>query len=284
MALAEELLARIPPVPFAALRATRTGMLWIAGIPEVLLRRLQGRVGSRPPLWLRRHTGWLSKYDSSGSEMAALIQTDRLLRANDSVLDVGCGTGVMVSELGALIGAGGRYIGFDVHRPSLQWCVRQFAADPRCEFHLAPSDSPYADVRKSGQASVYRFPASSGEVDFILAKSLFTHLLERQARQYLIETARCLRPGRIALLTCFLFEPGSRTSAGQTHFFRFGDAGGRIRWRWKGRPEAAVAYEKELFLSMAGDAGLRLCNLIPGFLNHEVTPPIGQDILYFTKD
>jgi hypothetical protein len=117
------------------------------------------------------------------------------------------------------------------------------------------------------------------EADLVLAKSVFTHLLEPQARHYLREIRRTLRPGRTALITAFLFARGSRTDSGTSPIFSFGQDGGAIRWRWKARPESAVAYERDYFCEMILDAGLRLQWLCQGFWPGNSNHFTGQDIL-----
>ncbi len=262
---------------YALLRFCRTALFWSAGPLELLVRQLTGR-GHLPPLWLRRHAGAVGKYESSALEMAAWIRELRLLRGYDQVLDIGCGSGAMAAEFAQMLGAGGRYTGFDVHRASIRWCKTRFGDDPRFHFELAPIASPYGS-RSDRPIEEYRFPMGDGQAGFILGKSIFTHLLEEGARHYLAEIRRTLCPGRAAVVTAFLFEHESRTGRGESPMFRFGDPRGSVRWRFKERPEAAVAYERTHFLRMIEEAGLRLQWLSPGFLPGDSHRPSGQDLL-----
>jgi SAM-dependent methyltransferase len=193
------------------------------------------------------------------------------------VLDVGCGPAAMAPHLGRLIGARGRYAGFDVHAPSIAWARRRFEGDPRFRFELAALASPYG----GGGAAVdqYRFPVEDAACDFVLAKSVFTHLLEPEARRYLSEIRRALAPGRAAMVTAFLFEPGSLTGSGRSRLFPCADESGSVRFRSHARPRSAVAYERALFLSMLASAGLRVEHEIPGFYPGDADPPTGQDVL-----
>ena len=172
----------------------------------------------------------------------------------------------------------GSYIGFDVHPESIRWCREHFAGDPRFRFVFAPIASPYGGSRGT-PASQYRFPLEEGEAQLVLAKSLFTHLLEAEARHYLREIARVLEPGRAALVTAFLFEPGSRTGRGDSSFFRFAAPDPALRLRRRSRPEAAVAYGMGRFDAMVGAAGLRILWTCRGFFPGEDPRPRGQDIL-----
>lgn len=257
------LLALPRPVLFV-MRTGRSAGLRLAG-PVDAMMRLAGRRGNLPPLWLRRHTGPIANFERSAREMAASIESLRVVAPDDLVLDAGCGAGAMVPTFARLLGPAGRYVGFDRHAASLSWCRRTFRADPRLRFETA----------RRGDALL--FPASDGEAGFVLAKSLFTHLTEREARGFLVEIRRVLRPGAAALVTAFLFEPGegeARASA----YFPFASSDGSARWRWKAQPESAIAFEKARFLGWIAVAGLQCDWRSRGFWPG-ASVPRGQDIL-----
>ncbi len=243
----------------SGLRAARTAALRLAGPLDHLWLMATGRA-HLPPLWLRRHTGAVSAYERAARETAQWLDGLGLFAGAGCVLDVGCGAGAMVDEIGRRLPPGGRYVGFDVHAPSIRWCRRHWAADPRCVFELAPVASPYGSSA-GAPASGYRFPLGDGEADLVLAKSVFTHLLEPEARRYLAETRRVLRPGRPAVVTAFLFD--AAVAAVARAFPHCVAKGSRVRSR--ARPTAAVAYEKARFVAMIEDAGLRLQWHSPGY-------------------
>ena len=257
-------LLALPRPVLGALKTVRSAGLRLAG-PVDAMTRLARKRGNLPPLWLRRHTGPVANFERSAREMAALVESLGVVAPDDLVLDAGCGAGAMVPTFARLLGPGGRYVGFDRHEASLSWCRRTFRADPRLNFEAA----------RRGDA--FRFPAADGEAGFVLAKSLFTHLPEAEARGFLLEIRRVLRSGAPALVTAFLFEPGegeARASA----FFPFASPDGSARWRWKAQPESAIAFEKARFLGWIDAAGLgcdwRSRGFWPG-----ASVPRGQDIL-----
>jgi SAM-dependent methyltransferase len=254
-------------------RALRSAALWLLGPFDLLARRLNGH-GDLPPLWLRRHAGPVGNFDSAAREMDAILRQQGLVRESDQILEMGCGCGAMVPALARLLGPDGRYVGFDVHAPSVRWCRRHFADDRRLRFELAEIASPYGDRSYHQPVQAYRFPLADGSADFLLAKSVFTHLLEDDARHYLKEIRRTLRPGRLALITAFLFDGTASPPA-----FPFPEAPSGVRWLRKLRPAAAVAYERVLFESMIAEAGLTLRSLIPGFWPGIAPVPQGQDVL-----
>ena len=194
--------------------------------------------------------------------MLRLIDQLGLVKRGDRVLDVGCGPGAMVSGLLDRAGREGSYVGFDVHRPSIEWCRRLYRGDSRCRFELARLASPYA-TPGGGPVEGYSFPIDDGASDFVLAKSVFTHLEPGEARRYLVETRRALRPGCAAIVTAFLFDRASDEFANVTLAFPFGD--GQVRWRSWLRPNSAVAYEQSRFFELVGESGLRVQWMSAGY-------------------
>jgi SAM-dependent methyltransferase len=220
----------------------------------------------------------LGSYESGVRDALALIDQLALVRAGDRVLDVGCGPGAMVPGLLERAGSGGSYVGFDVHGPSIAWCRRRYAEDRRCRFVLARIASPYS-TSDGGPIEQYSFPVADRRADFILAKSVFTHLMPSEAGRYLSEIQRTLQPGRPAVLTAFLFASGSRTGSGWSRFFRSTDSTGKVRWRSPLRPSSAVAYERDYFFALVERAGLRVQWLSAGFFPGDSDSLSGQDVL-----
>ena len=260
---------------FRLLRGIRTVGLWLIGPFEATFRRIR-RFPDLPPLWLRRHAGRVALFESAAAQTARLIRDGNHVRPGDLILDLGCGPGAMAPYAAEMMGASGRYVGLDVHAASIDWCRRRFAADPRFEFHLADVRTPYSK-HALGNPSLYGLPVPDESTGFALAKSLFTHLLPAEARQYLRELRRVLIPGRHVFLTAFLYEPGSVPA------FPYSDVASGIRWRRRGRPQAGIAYEKDSFLGMVADAGLRVRDFCPVFYPGSARELMGQDILILER-
>lgn len=280
--------------------SARTLVLRLGGPIDWTLRRLRGR-GHLPPLWLRRHSGPLSHCESAARAAAAILDRLGLVEEGDLVVDLGCGWGSMAQTLGQRMGERGRYLGLDIHEPSIRWCRRQWAGDPRFRFERAEVASPYAagtaagalDPRDpsagAGRASMaagpvgsYRFPVADGAAGFVLAKSLFTHLLEAEARHYLAEIRRVLGTGRRALVTAFLFAGGKVRPPAFAHPRHAGTVE-PVRWRRAARPRAAVAYDRDRFDEMIAEAGLTTTAFVPGFWPGTDRPPAGQDTLVLER-
>jgi SAM-dependent methyltransferase len=262
---------------FDSLRLGRTLGLHLLEPFDRLRRAALGRM-DLPPLWLRRHAGPVAEYDRAVADMETWLDRLGLVLPGDLVLDLGCGAGSMAAALGRRIGSSGRYIGIDVHRPSVQWAARRFASDARFRFETVEVASPYGS-RRPAPARPNALPVANGAAQFVLAKSLFTHLLEPEAAAYLSETRRVLEPGRAAFVSAFLFEPGSRADRGFCPWFRHPEPGYPVRFRFRYRPQAAVAYERSRFVSLVEQAGLRVQWICPGYLPGNDRLPRGQDLL-----
>jgi len=202
-----------------------------------------------PPLWLQRHTGPISEIRPSAHACGELIDELDLLHSGDDVADAGCGFGVMANVLADRFGRSGTYLGFDTH--SIRWAQR----------FLARSDSRLRFVLVGSEPSNPVWPAASESVDLVLAKSLFTHLTSDASRRALAEISRILKPAGKALVTAFLYEDDRSPGA----LLPYPGEGSPVRWRWKHRPEAIVAYERVFFSDLITAAGLHVDLFRPGF-------------------
>jgi SAM-dependent methyltransferase len=246
-----------------ALRRGRNAAYRLASPVDGLWRRLAGRA-ELPPLWLRRHTGAVARFESAARDTAEFLDGLGLVEPGHRVLDIGCGAGAMVAEFSRRLGPEGRYVGFDVHAPSIRWCRRRYAADPRFTFEVAEVASAYGS-RSGPPTTSYRFPVETAQADLVLAKSVFTHLLPEDAAHYLGEIRRTLRPGRAAVVTAFLFDAAGPALESVRRAFPWEDRGGLVRWRLRSRPAAAVAYARPFFEGLLADAGLRLQWMSQGY-------------------
>jgi len=219
-----------------------------------------------PPLWLRRHAGPVRAFRPSAEQALALLDRLGLVRPGLRVLDFGCGPGSLVPLLSGRLGPDGAYFGLDLHAASIHWCREAFAGDPRLRFErLEPAASR-------------PWPAAADAWDLVLAKSVFTHLLEEEARAALAEIRRALAPGGRAVVTAFLFD-GATFAGRPLPWFPCPDAHAEVRWRRAARPTAAVAWARESFAALAGASGLEEERFVAGFHPGGAAPPAGQDTL-----
>jgi SAM-dependent methyltransferase len=181
------------------------------------------------------------------------------------ILDLGCGCGRFAMPLRDFWFHGrvfdGEYLGVDLDQESLDWCRGHFPR-PRFEFHRVDAASRTYNPGAGNGACPTRpaLPLGEGSRDFVLANSLFSHLLEPEAGWYLREAARVLRPGGWAHFSAFCIEHVDRSP--------------RSRWSFPHRagpayvesldyPEAAVAYEAAWLESACRDAGFLTFEALP---------------------
>jgi SAM-dependent methyltransferase len=162
----------------------------------------------------------------------------RFLTEKSIVLDIGCGCGKTARTL-VYHPYIKQYIGFDVIPDNIDWCLRTIApvATGRFEFHcLDVYSQTYNPTGKLRGIDVV-FPAADGSIDFAFAASVFTHLLEGDAKHYLQEVKRTLAPTGVLLASI-------HTNPAAGH-------------KYSGR-ENRIDVDPEYFIKLAGDAGLEL--------------------------
>ncbi|MEU5716133.1 methyltransferase domain-containing protein [Streptomyces sp. NPDC020403] len=141
-----------------------------------------------------RAADWDSRFPDDGPAYAAAV-ADLGLRAGDTVLDAGCGTGRALPALRAAVGADGTVVGADLTPAMLAAAVRAGRA--------ASGSLMLADVA--------RLPLRTGTLDAVFAAGLISHLA--QPERDLRELARVVRPGgRLAL-----FHPIGRAALAARH-------------------------------------------------------------------
>jgi SAM-dependent methyltransferase len=269
------------PLLFRALRRVRSVVLRAAQPLDSVYNRLTGAT-DLPPLWLRQHVGNIAGYNRAQGEIAAYIACQAPIAPDHTVLDVGCGTGVLIPDVLRALGPGGRYIGFDIHAPSLAWARRRYGRDARVELHLAELHSPYYTPAQRLEASQYRFPAGDASVHRVVVKSVLTHLLEREAAHYLAEIARVLAPDGLAIVSAFLLDVPGRARLTEPSL-TFDHPVGRARVFRAESPLAAVGYPISVFTELLQPAGLRVTRRDLGWWYGGGSTPSYQDLLVLAR-
>jgi SAM-dependent methyltransferase len=164
------------------------------------------RDGLTPPRRLSLYVGH-GDFRATGEEFLGLFRTLADLRAQDRVLDIGCGIGRMARVLVPVLRPPGSYDGFDIAEPGIRWCQAHYRDTP------APFCFKHADLRNSvynpagrDTPDGYAFPYGDGSFDLAIATSVFTHLLPDAADHYLAQAARVLAPDGRLFATWFLTE------------------------------------------------------------------------------
>lgn len=245
---------RIPSIPVL----TRSRAMFLPlDLIDAALARIFPELRGLPPARLRIRTGVRSKFvfnqvwfryshRAFWEDAFAAGWVD----PESSILDIGSGSGraaIALREYGKDAGRyRGTYTGVDVDREMVEWCQ---AAYPK-NFNFIALEAHSRVYNPGGSSGRTVLPVADGSQDFVFALSLFTHLLEEDLVNYLVEAQRVLRPGGRLLATVFCRESL--------------DLGGR--WTFKHRrgsayleseryPEAAVAYERDWLLEQCRAAG-----------------------------
>ena len=182
------------------------------------------------------------------------------LSPESRLLDAGCGIGRLAIPMSAYLSERGGYDGFDVASADIRWCQKKLGRR-HPNFRFVHADVRNGRYNPAGRIrpEEYVFPFREGTFDFVVATSLFTHLLEGAARRYLDEIARVLAPGGCCLVTYFLLDDASRGAiSGGRADFTFHVAAGEARLHDAAEPEAAVAYERTWVERRHLEAGLEV--------------------------
>lgn len=240
-------------IPRPVYRFGRAAWLDLQSIP----RRLSGG-GAEP--WLIFHNYGGTEFYQSGEDTCARIETMLGLKADAHLLDIGCGTGRMAWPWRERFNDHGGYIGFDVSANAIAFAKKLMRDDAeRFAFHHADLFSKEYNPRATMQAKDYKFPCENSWADGAMAISLFTHLLEADARNFLNELSRCLKPTGKAYITAYLVNDEVRERMeNKTAMLSMLRYDGPV---WAGdldTPEAATGYDEDAFRSWLDESGLQI--------------------------
>jgi hypothetical protein len=124
--------------------------------------------------------------------------------------------------------------------------------------HLAPAapgfsfqhhDVDHPTWNPGGTPGHLPFPAPDGDVTLFIAWSVFTHLLEGDAKFYLNELSRVLAPDGVAMTTWFLFDKAAFPMMQEFQNALFIN---------EQDPSNAVIFDERFLLETAAEAGLKL--------------------------
>lgn len=187
---------------------------------------------------------------------------------NSRIVDVGSGCGKSAVALRDFEYMGerfhGQYFGFDVDAEMVRWCQQNF--DP-AHFSFRNIDSYSAVYNPGGRSGTrVRLEGCADEtIDLVMSQSLFSHLLERELRAYVSESARVLRSGGVMAMTFFCMDDlrALKLLGGRWNFAHRRDAAYIENERY---PEAALAYDKSWMEQVCREAGFsQVQTILPAY-------------------
>lgn len=235
--------------------------------------RLSGRAGQLVPARRLQFVGegdFVSVGDEFLSHLVALCG----LRAEDRVLDIGCGIGRLARPLAGYLSIDGAYAGFDVNAAGIRWCTQRYGHFPQFAFTHADVRNARYNPGGTDDPATYRFPFDDGAFDVAVAASVLTHLTADVALHYLGQTRRVLAPGGRLLFTAFVLDRDAPDPA-----LAFGPPSDGMAVVDPALPEAAVAYEEDWLLEALRAAGLDLVAIHPGSWTGRADGPSFQDLV-----
>ncbi len=187
------------------------------------------------------------------------------LNEDDFVLEVGSGVGRDAIQLTKILSQQGRYVGFDIIKPSIEWSKQNITKKHKnFTFHYYDIESQIHNSEGKLSTRDIKLPAKDGTVDRIFLHSVFTHMFEKDIVHYLKEFNRVLKPDGLVLASFFVFDQEARNSLrkGRTIAHRHAPLSFSHKLTEgcyindKDYPEGAVAYTPAKLKSMLRRASL----------------------------
>lgn len=242
---------------FQALQLTRTVGLSLLEPVDYASRVINNR-RRFPPLRLRREVGDLGIFESSGGEFMPYCKLLCNVRPDARVLDIGCGCGLMALFFEDYLDSTARYVGVDIQARLIRWCQEHIS--PRsANFEFVLLDLPNQRYNPGGDPHAeFRLPEEDHSFDFILLKSVFTHLLPDDLERWMAEISRLLSQDGCCLASFFLFDEGAAELKSTRRGLSFGFGDGAYRYQSESVPERAVAYSESYVKRIVSRHGLTL--------------------------
>ena len=237
----------------------RQGLRYLVATGRDVLEGLTGQSDPDLPPHRLRSVG-MGDFRLIGENMVRRFVDLGGLQPEHDLLDLGCGSGRMAIPLTAYLSTDGSYTGIDIRPRTIEWCRRHITPNhPNFQFDRAELRNTLYARRAPGDPARFTFPYPNDSFDFVVACSLFTHMLPPGAQNYLREIARVLRPDGKCFTTWYVLNEETRHGATRNvGIMRFDIDRGDHAVDSARVPEAALAYKEGALRSMFQSAELSL--------------------------
>jgi SAM-dependent methyltransferase len=195
----------------------------------------------------RDHSGLAARQQRALLESCGLVPTSDLM-------EIGCGIGRLVYEIGGYLDAGS-YYGFDISPAAIAWLDEHYAPSlPNFHFDLVEVHNARYHPKSGADAGGVRFPYDDERFDFACSFSVFTHMQMPDIAHYLHELRRVLRPDGRGVMTFFTID--DRDEAPGLTDRPFVPLGDGVWTTHPDLPERAIAFDDDIIEGVIADAGL----------------------------
>lgn len=234
------------------------------------------------PRWLSHQYGITSDIDVAMHFFRILLDHTNITRIS-SILEIGCGAGRNTGPLKYYLKEPGFYEGFDIMPDGIEHCISNVSPHFN-NFHFQRVDIFNSYYNPSGKikSKSFKFPFPDSTFDVVLSTSVLTHMRPADARHYVAESARVLKPGGTVMHTFFVLDDdGIKAVQAETGTpFRFW-----VEDFMTGNTsyvEEAVAMPEALVRSMYEDAGLDI-QILPAQWSNGEQPVSFQNVVLGLK-
>jgi cyclopropane fatty-acyl-phospholipid synthase-like methyltransferase len=141
-------------------------------------------------------------YITSGVRNARMLQAECGIGPDCRILDIGCGQGRLLNGLLNCFGRIQRYVGIDVHEPSIRWLQENVApVAPFAAFHHVPVRNERYNPKGWGKLTDLDFPEP---FDYVTLFSVFSHMRLNDITNYLAFIRSVLAYDGKVFLTAFV--------------------------------------------------------------------------------
>jgi SAM-dependent methyltransferase len=241
---------------------------------------------SLPPLWMMNKIGSHSVQHFKNTAVWTFVELLRRGQINDAsrVIDIGSGCGRLALPFSHVIKTGA-YFGTDVFDEGINWCNEHITSrNSSFKFILQTVENNYyfGGATKPSETLSLGF-AEGASVDFVFATSVFTHLVEQDARRYLDEIARCLKPGGIAYVTCFIIDQHFSQFVARTGMHSAVNLVSAGHYQAYSGQDFFAGYEMARWRDLVANAGLEISGFDPGTWSEKLGALNFQDSFILTK-